>query len=221
MSRRRRAAGFLAIAMVCAAAAATLASEQAGRSERRLGPLVPVLVATRDLPARRAIDQSAARRGLAVRRVPERFAPPGAMRDPAEAIGRAPQVALPAGSYLLAAQLRAPRPPTDRSRARLDGGRRPLELVVGGAASLARGSAGSRVDVVVTEERGVSGVARTRIAVEDVELLDISTTAGEAADETTPSPGGTWRATLAVTRSQALRLIDAESHARQLRLLPR
>ena len=34
------------------------------------------------------------------------------------------------------------------------------------------------------------------------------------------APAGDWRATLALTRSQALRLIQAENFARQVRLMP-
>ena len=46
-------------------------------------------------------------RALAVRRIPERFVPPAPSASPAEALGLAPRAALPAGSYLLAAQLRS------------------------------------------------------------------------------------------------------------------
>jgi hypothetical protein len=36
-----------------------------------------------------------------------------------------------------------------------------------------------------------------------------------------PGPSGGWAATLALTRRQALELIEAESFARAIRLLPR
>ena len=42
----------------------------------------------------------------------------------------------------------------------------------------------------------------------------------EAAGADAPTFGGGWTATLALRRSQAVRLIQAESFARQVRLIP-
>ena len=149
-----------------------------------------------------------------MRRVPARFVPPGALRAPAEAAGLAPTAPVPAGSYLVAAQLRPPGGGGDSGPA-LGAGRRPVEIAVSGAAALsvAGGSPlGTRVDVVVTTEPSSSGSGRTYVAAAAVPLLALGSAAEGA---------GSAAATLGLTRRQALRLIAAESFARQITILPR
>ncbi|HVO53225.1 MAG TPA: Flp pilus assembly protein CpaB [Solirubrobacterales bacterium] len=212
MRGRRRALGFGLAALFAAIGAAALADGYGKSVARGYGALRPVVVAASALSAGRPIDPS---RGLVVRRVPVRFVPPGALRDPAQAAGLAPTASVPAGSYLLAAQLRAPGSgePTTSS---LGGGRRPVEIAVSGAdALLALGGSpvGARVDVVVTTEPSASGSGRTYVAASGVPLLALGPGAEAEA-------GGTSAATLGLTREQALRLIAAESFARQVTILP-
>jgi hypothetical protein len=152
---------------------------------------------------------------LEVRRVPERFVPPGALVSPVAALGLVPESPLPAGSYLLATQLHPPRP--RRRGISALGDRRPVEISVSGAdALLATGGPAprTRVDVVVTTEPAGAGPGRTFVAAAGVPLLAL----GPGPDG--PGPGGTSAATLGLTRRQALRLIEAESFARKLTLLP-
>lgn len=217
MSRRKRALGFLSLALVAAATAAAIADGYGSRIASRYGPLRPVVVVATDLPRGRPIRAADVAAGLSVRRVPERFVPGGALASPAEALGLVPEASLPAGSYLLAAQLRVPRPGGRRAR-RLSGGRRPVEISVSGASALlSEGpvAAGARVDVVVTGEPGPLGRGRTFIAADAVPLLALS----EGVEGM--GPGGTAAATLGLTRDQALRLIAADSFARKVTLLPR
>jgi len=68
---------------------------------------------------------------------------------------------------------------------------------------------------VTSEPRG-PGPGRTYIAAAGVKLIALS-----RQEPTGPGPAGGWTATLALTRAQALRLIEAESFARAVRLLPR
>lgn len=215
MSRRARAAGFLLAALFAAAGAAAIANGYGDSVVRGYGELRPVLVASDDLAAGRAIDPEVAVERLEVRRVPVRFAPPGALASAPEAIGLVPDAPIPAGSYLLAAQLRPPR--ASNSSAALGHGRRPVEIAVSGAGALAAfGShpVGSDVDVVVTTEPSGSGNGRTYIAAAGVPLLGLGP-GGEG-------PGGeTAVATLGLTRAQALRLIAAESFARRVTVIPR
>jgi hypothetical protein len=77
------------------------------------------------------------------------------------------------------------------------------------------------VDVVVTRAPGPGGAGRTSVAAEGVELLGLTET-GEPNAEPTLGAGGVsaYVATLAVARSQALRLIEAENFAREVRLIP-
>lgn len=215
MSRRARAAGFLVAAAFAAVAAATVADGYGDSVVRGYGELRPVLVATSQLPAGEPIDPAVAAESLEVRRVPVRFAPPGVLATPAQAVGLEPVAAVPAGAYLLAAQLRSPS--STRSPARLGHGRRPVEIEVsgGGAFSAFGGQpVGSRVDVVVTTEPSGSGDGRTYVAAPAVPLLGLAP-GGEGAE------GETAIATLGLTRRQALRLIAAESFARRVTVIPR
>jgi Flp pilus assembly protein CpaB len=214
MSRRGRALGFLLAALMAAAAAATIADGYGDRVVKGYGELRPVLIAAEDLSAGKEIDPRTATEKLEVRRVPVRFAPPSALAAPTEALGLAPSAAVPAGSYLLAAQLRSPG--SSGGGTVLGPGRRPVEIVVSGAGALSAFGVqpvGSRVDVVVTTEPDGSGGGRTYVAAPAVPLLGLGP-GGE---------GGTGEATatLGLTRPQALRLIAAQSFARRLTVIPR
>jgi Flp pilus assembly protein CpaB len=215
VSRRARAIVFLGLALVTAALAAGIADSYGSRVASGYGPLRQVVVATKDLEAKSVLGLADVAGGLDVRRVPVRFAPAGALRDPREAVGLAPTVGLEPGSYLVASQLRA-RQPQDRSSDAFGSSRRPVEIAVSGAEALLATDAatGAKVDVVVTTEPVGSGPGRTYVAVAAVPLLGL----GPGADG--PGPGGTAAATLALTKRQALRLIAAESFARKLTLLP-
>jgi Flp pilus assembly protein CpaB len=215
MSRRARAIAFGVAALVAAIIAGTIADGYGDSVARGYGALRPVLVASAQLPAGKVLDQTAAEKGLEVRQVPTRFVPIGALRDPAEALGLAPAAAIPSGAYLLAAQLRPPH--SDAPGPRLAGGRRPVQIAVSGAEALAIGGVdpvGSRVDVVVTTEPTGAGSGHTYVAAAGVPLLGLGAGPESEAE-------GTAAATLGLTRPQALRLIAAESFARQVTVMPR
>ena len=216
MSRRTRAFAFLGLALLTAALAAGIADSYGSRVASGYGPLRQVVVATRDLKADGVLGPGEVADDLEVRRVPVRFAPAGALRDPREALGLSPSVRLEPGSYLVASQLRTRRPRGGTSDA-LGPSRRPVEIAVSGAEallSIGAAGAGTKVDVVVTTEPSGSGPGRTYVAAAAVPLLAL----GPGADG--PGPGGAAAATLALTKRQALRLIAAESFARKLTLLP-
>jgi Flp pilus assembly protein CpaB len=215
MSRRGRAAAFLALALLAAVAAATIADGYGASAARGYGRLRPVVVLAADVGAGERFGPGRVHADLELRRVPERFAPPGALLAPEEALGLVAKAPLPAGAYLLGAQLGVGG--AGRSaRSGLRGGRRPVEIEVSGAdALLAAGPAGgSRVDVVVTGEPTGPGPGRTYVAAASVPLLALRPGAEGSA------PGATAAATLGLTRRQALRLIAAESFARKVTLLP-
>jgi Flp pilus assembly protein CpaB len=222
MSRRARAVAFGAAALACAGLAAAVAGGYRADLESQLGPLRPAVVARAAIPAGRPLRALHARRLLEVRRVPQRFTPAEALSDPRQAIGRAAAAPIPAGAYVLATQLGRPR---ERRRAedrrRLGEGRTPVEISVTGAQALAAadiGGAGS-VDVIVTTEPGPGGGGgRTYVAAEDVRLLALAESRDGGGG--LPATGELWIATLALTRPQALRLIQAENFARQVRLIP-
>jgi pilus assembly protein CpaB len=219
MSRRARAAAFLAMAVGCAVLAAVIADGYGSSVASSFGPLRPVVVAARSLPTGRTIDPTVLSSSLEVRRIPARFVPPGALEVPEQALGQKPATSVPAGSYLLAAQLRPPKAGHAVAGPRLAPGRSPVEISVSGAEALlvAGGSPeGTRVDVVVAAEPRGPGPGRTYVAAAGVRLLALHEHGPSG-----PGPSAGWFATLSVTRREALRLIQAESFARQVRLLPR
>ncbi len=215
MSRRGRALAFLLAALFAAAAAAAIADGYGASVAQGYGALRTVVVARNAFEAGRTIDPRQAAADLEVRRVPARFVPPGSLRATAEAIGLAPEATIPAGSYLLASQLHPPR--ADAAAAMgLGPGRHPVEISVSGAEALLLAGAqpvGETVDVVVTTEPSGPGRGRTYVAAAAVPLLALAPGAGGVAE-------GLAAATVGLTRPQALRLIAAESFARQLTLLP-
>jgi Flp pilus assembly protein CpaB len=215
VSRRARAIAFAVAALLAAVAAGTIADGYGRSVARGYGALRPVVVAAARIPADQLLDPTGVEADLEVRQVPTRFVPAGALRDPAEALGLAPAAAIPSGAYVLAAQLRPPR--SDTPGPALAAGRRPVQIAVSGVAALAVGGAdpvGSRVDVVVTTEAGAGGAGRTYVAAASVPLLGLG--AGPEGDV-----AGAAEATLGLTRRQALRLIAAESFARQVTVMPR
>ena len=214
MSRRARAFVFLVAALICALLAAAVAGRYRSQLEGRFGPLRAVVIATSELAAGEPIGADRAQAALAVRRVPARFVPPGALTRPADAIGRAPGAPIPAGSYVLGAQLVLPssKPPKTPG---VGLGLRPVQVAVAGAEALTVAGEppeGRRVDVVVSRQGGLGRSATARIAASAVKLLALAAPAG---------PGEPWSATLAVTEDQALSLIAAQSGGREIRLLPR
>jgi Flp pilus assembly protein CpaB len=215
MSRRRRAIAFAVAAVLAAACAAAIADGYSARTSRGYGELQSVVVAAATLEPGRPLAPAALEEALELRRVPARFVPPDALEDPAAAIGLVPAMAIPAGSYLLASQLRAPR--TQSGATGLGRGRQPVEIAVSGAGALLIGGArraGSRVDVVVTSEPNGTNAGRTYVAAAAVPLLGLAPSADGGGED-----GAV--ATLGLTRPQALRLIAAESFARKLTLLAR
>ena len=216
MRRRRRALAFLLAALLAAGGAAAIADGYGARVVHGYGPLRPVVVLAADLSAGRRIGPDEIATALELRRVPERFVPPGALAVREEALGLVARAPLPAGSYLLGPQLALGRESRGNGR-RLGGGRRPVEIAVSGvAALLAAGPtpSGSKVDVVVTSEPTGAGPGRTRVAAAGVPLLALRPSAEG------PGPAATAAATLGLTKRQALRLIAAESFARKVTLLP-
>jgi Flp pilus assembly protein CpaB len=223
VSRRARAIAFGAAAVLCAILAAAIASGYSGRVAGQFGALRPVVVATNALPARHTLHADDARRLLEIRRVPDRFVPPDALGDPTAAVGLAPAAPIPAGSYVLAGQLRAPGvPAASPERPAAGPGRQPVEITVTGAEALAGGHdpTGMNVDVIVTTEPGPGGGdGRTYVAADGVRLLALAEGSTGESQENPLATAPKWSATLALTRPQALRLIQAESFARSVRLI--
>ena len=96
--------------------------------------------------------------------------------------------------------------------------RRVVEVAVSGADTLAL-ETGTRVDVLVTSERG-AGPPRTYLALQGIELADFRVSGGGSIEGAGTSEADAT-ATLRVTLQQAVLLTAAENFARELRLVPR
>ncbi|HEX6027237.1 MAG TPA: SAF domain-containing protein [Solirubrobacter sp.] len=193
MTRRRRAAVLLGLALLLGTLSATHVSRREAALEAQLGPVTEVVVARRDLPAGRVLQLT----DLGVRSLPARYAPPG---EPAFAAALAGQrLAVPVGAG-------APVTPSLLERRReaplFERGERAVEVVASGSAA-----AGARVDVLVTTEK------RTQLALENVEVL--------AARSSQTEKGPRVVATLRVGVAEAVYLVAAQSFAQDVRLLAR
>jgi pilus assembly protein CpaB len=205
---RRRGLLLLCFALVCGGLAASKVRERERRAAATLGPLVPVIVAQRDLPAERRLRPG----DLSIRQVPARFAPPDALGRATELGGARTAVPVAQGGYLTAGVLGGGQANHDGA---LRAGERALELAVAGGAALASAEPGARVDVVVTSG-GEDGAGRTFVALENVELLGLRAASGEEG-----MAAASALATLRVSTRQAVYLTAAAAFAQEIRLLVR
>jgi pilus assembly protein CpaB len=205
---RRRSLLLLGLALTLGALAASDVAGREAALERRMGPLVPVVVARADLPAG---DPVPAER-LTVRHVPQRFAPQGSFAHPAQLAGQRPTGAIPAGTDVTTSALVDPA--VEAAGAPVRRGERVAEVLATGSPELV--VAGVHVDVLVTAEPRPGAPGRTELALQDVKVLQ----AGPAGDGDAPAAPRV-AASLRVTLRQAVFLAAAQSSARELRLLPR
>jgi pilus assembly protein CpaB len=209
VSRRRRAALLLGLALVLG----TLAASDVGRREAavraQLGPAVPVVVARRPLAAGRRLGPG----DLALRRVPARWVLPGAVAEAGALVGRRLAAAVPAGGAVSPYGLASATSPG----AALRRGERAADVVAAGRP--ADVVPGARVDVLVTRDGGEPGGAAggAELALQDVEVLAARPAPPGAHDDAGPRVA----ATLRVTLRQAVFLAAAGSFAREIRLLAR
>jgi pilus assembly protein CpaB len=210
MTRRRRAAVLLGLALLLGGLAASDVAGREAALRRAVGPTVPVVVTRTAIAAGAPLDA----RHLAIRRVPARFAPAVAYNSPASLAGTRAATALSAGEDVSPSSVDDGTTPAG---APVRPGERVADLVARGSAHLVR--AGGRVDVLVTRERG-DGTGATTVALEDAEVL----AARAAPSDDDPDGDATddrVAVSLRVTVRQAVYLAAAQSFARELRLLPR
>jgi pilus assembly protein CpaB len=198
VSRRARGLAFLGAAAACAGLAASAVSRFTNDVRAQVGPLVPAVIASRDVAPGRPLTPDDVTRRL----VPERYAPRDAIRDLTLVTGHRTAVALHAGDYLSGSVLTSA--PREGGEAAASSGR-VIEVSVAGAASLGDAlGPGAHVDVLITTD------SRTYLALQDAELISF---AGEGEAKAV--------AGLRVSLRQAVLLTAAQSFARELRLVPR
>jgi pilus assembly protein CpaB len=210
MTPRRRALLLLALATLLAVLAATDVARREAAVEDAIGPAVPVVVARREIAAGARLTLPA----LAIRRVPEWYAPAVRYDEPRAVAGLRAAVTIPADVDVTPA-LVLDRAGADGAAApvglALRPGRRVAQIVAQGSPGLV--SAGSRVDVLVTRERS-DGSGETTLALEDAQV--VAAAPAPAADD-----GPRVAVSLLVTVRQAVFLTAAQAFARELRVLPR
>jgi pilus assembly protein CpaB len=215
MSRRRRAALLLGLALVLGGLAAADVSRREAALARKLGPAVEVVVARRALaPGDRVVADR-----LAVRRVPARYAPAGALGSPGEAVGMRAAAGIPAGAYVTAAALGgATGSGVGSGGPALRPGERVADLTAAGPSDLI--TPGGRVDVLVTRDPAHGGPGQTALALEDVEVL--AAAPAEPGESAAAGAGvARVRASLRGAGRQAVFLAAAQAFSREVRLLPR
>jgi pilus assembly protein CpaB len=215
VSRRRRAALLFGLALALGGLAASDVARREAALDRRIGPLVSLLVVRRAVPA--GVELPPAR--LAARLVPARFAPPGAFRSADQVAGLRTRAPLPAGAYLTPAAVADPAAAGAGLAAELRRGERLAEVTA--TADPRYVVAGARVDVVVTRESDGAAPGRTVLALRDAQVLEVRKVPDGASASDRPDEGPLLRVSLRVTLRQALYLASAQSFARQIRLLAR
>lgn len=214
MSRRRRALLLGGLALLLGGLAAFNVADREAALQRSVGGLVDVVVASKSIAAGDPVGKGS----LAVRRVPERYAPDTRLESPAPVVGRTAAVDIRAGTDLTAGMVggdgTSPIGPSVRR------GERVAEVVALGSPDVV--VEGSHVDVLVTHEPGRRPSGEAVLALEDIEVM-AATGVGpdDAAAGGKETPGARVAASLRVSLRQAVYLAAAQDFARELRLLPR
>lgn len=198
-----RAARFAVAAAVCALLAGWLTLDYTGRANRQSGPMRSVLVAA--APFERGAELGADAE-LAIRSVPDRFVPPDALSDPADAIGERLQAAIPAGAFVTRSILSAAGEPDSRFKLRSSERAISVEAVVSPAGAML--SAGDQIDLLAS---GFGGDQRTVALIDGAEVLDVAE--GSAA--------GRARPTLRLASDQVAAVVRADVFAHELRAVVR
>jgi pilus assembly protein CpaB len=214
MTRRRRAAALLGLALLLGVLAASDVAGREAALRRQLGRSVAVVVVARPLAAGDRLSRAA----LAVRHVPERYAPRNALADPGAVVGQRVAVAIAPGTDLDPAVLGVQEHDITSGGPALRSGERAFDVVAVGDPEAMQASA--RVDVLVTYDGPRGGPGGTRIALRGAEVLQ----ARPAPDSDGPDAAAGLprvQATLRVGVRQAVALAAAVAAAREVRLLPR
>jgi pilus assembly protein CpaB len=209
MTRRRRAALLIGLALLLGFLAASDVARRERALRAQLAPLTDVVVARGALPAGRLLRLD----DLGVRVMPARYAPAGEPTFAAALAGHRLAVPVAAGGAvtpdLLARKAATPEDGLQR-------GERAVDIVATGSPEAV--VAGARVDVLVTTDRRDDAAGSTRLALEDIEVLAAHETPA-GADKDAKGPSVT--AALRVSVAQAVYLAAAQSFARDIRLLAR
>jgi pilus assembly protein CpaB len=194
---------------------ALAASEVAGREaeiEQRVGSPVKVVVAIKPIPRGQAIEAAM----LALRELPEKFAPDQSFADADQLIGARAAVTIPAGADLQPALLQGADAGAGGALVAAGANERLARVIVVGDADEI--TPGSRVDLLITRDTA-NGSATTRVGLRDAEVVEAAPASAVAEGSSAGLPRVAL--TLRVSLEQAVLLAEAQSAARELRALPR
>jgi Flp pilus assembly protein CpaB len=165
----RASVALFVLSLACAAAGVLVMRAYAAQLEATRpdgGPPIEVVVATRAIARGATIAADA----VAVRTVPARFAPPGAVRDPARATGRVAAAEIAAGEILTG--LRVAGGGAGATASVVPPGMRAVQLPV---AATVGAEPGDHVDVLATYG---GGSAHTELVADAIEVLAVRRAAG-------------------------------------------
>jgi Flp pilus assembly protein CpaB len=189
--------------VVCALLAGWLTLDYTSRAKQQAGPMRSVLIAA--APFQRGAELGADAQ-LALRAIPERFAPPDALNDPADAIGGRLQTAIPAGAFVTRSVLSGADELPGRFKLRRSERAISVEAVVSPLGETL--STGDRVDLLAS---GFGGDQSTVSLISGAEVLDVAD--GSAA--------GRARPTLRLAGDQVAAVVRADVFAHELRAVVR
>lgn len=197
MTQHRR---LLVAALLLAVASLVLALRSPARSGEYPGPRVPVVVTGDALAAGLRIDERATT-ALRVAQMPEEFAPPDAVGDPAELVGARLRVELPAGAAITQSSISAP---GGGGGYRLRRGERAVSVQAKVSPAGREAAVGDQVDLFAS---GVGGSQQTLSLISGAEVL--------AVDEA--AAAGKTELTLRLASAQVGPVVRADVFARELR----
>lgn len=209
MTPAGRALALGGLSLLLGGIAASDVHEREAAVRRSLGPLVPVLVAGAPIPAGARITRAR----LAVRRVPERFAPRTVFGSAIEVVGARAGAAIAAGTDLTPALLAQPGHTTARLLTGLRRGERVARIVAVGASDELR--PGARADVLVSGD----AAGATRVALSGAEILESRAVPVPAGADGPSAELPRTLLALRVTLRQAVLLTQAQNGAGELRAL--
>lgn len=193
-----------------------------GPAESGSEDMVTVVIASQPIPVKTRLSEDM----LAVRQMPRRYLEPQAVTDLAGAVGQVTTIPLAEGETVLATKLARESGPAGLAY-RVPEGKRAVTIgsnEVIGVAGLVE--PGDRVDVVATFDRDTAGIDKSRLILEDLQVLAVSQRTGlsQGARGKDSRDGKEAAAnsslTLAATPEQATLLVLAEERG-SLRVLLR
>lgn len=207
--RQRRGALVILLAVIGAIGVLISIFSYVGQVQAQVGPLVQVLAVREDVPAYTQLTEDAFQQV----QIPDRWSPPGALRDPSEAVGLASGTALPSGTLLQSGML--------IQLPQIVPGQREVAIMVNSETGVAgKIGPGMLVDIYATYPGTDTDPPYTSMAIVAARIIDVGVPV--AGEETNPDgsfvEGEFVPVTFALSISDSMRVAHIESFADNVRL---